>query len=127
MIDPFSQGHMVSISTPATVLAGVGRVDLEELSASFFRFAGQVREKGRPCRISNALGKAMILHHAIDVEVFDTDHAEAINNLSGLLMGEIVPLELHPFMHTCYGFAMLPTLRRFLRQFGVGILVAQQP
>ncbi len=96
MIDALTQRHFLPMMTPVALLRCISRVDLDELSASFFRFAGQVRKKGRPRRITNALCQTMIVQHPIDVQIFHTDHAEAVYNLAALLMGEVVAFERRP-------------------------------
>ncbi len=55
MIGPFTQGHLLPMVTPAAILRCIGRINFDELSASFFRFAGQFTEKFRPGGICNAL------------------------------------------------------------------------
>src|SRR6476660_4888646 len=100
MIEAFIQRHLLSMSTPATGLRCIGWIDLDELPTSFFRFARQLREKGRPSRICYRLCQAMIMHHAIDREIFNTDHAETIHDLTTVLMGEVFPFPLCALMHT---------------------------
>ena len=107
------------MSTSATILGGVRRVDLDELSASFFRFARQVRKEGRPCHVTDALCQTMSVQHPIDVQVFHTNDAKAINYLTRLLMGKVVSFELDPLMNTCDDCAMLATFRGALRKLGV--------
>ena len=107
------------MSTRATILRRIRRVNLAELPTSFFRFAGQLGEKGRPCRITDTFRKAMVVQHPIDVQVFHADDPKAVYNLSGRLMREIVPFELHPFVNTGYHLTMFATLWRSLCQFGM--------
>nr|HET6901914.1 hypothetical protein [Ktedonobacteraceae bacterium] len=93
MIGSFTQGHFLSMVTPAAILRRIGRVDFNEGSPSFFRFGGQSFKKLRPCRVTDALGQAMIMDHAIHIQVLHTDHAETIYNLPGRLMREISTTE----------------------------------
>ncbi len=102
---------------PAAILRRVCWVDLDKLPASFCRFARQLREKGRPRRIMNALSKTMVMRHAVDVQVFNRYHAELIDDSTALLMGEVVTPETSPFMHTGDRFAVLTSLGGTLRQF----------
>jgi len=95
------------MSTPATGLRRIGRIDFHELTPSFFRFGTQLREKGQPCRVTNRLGKAMGMQHPVHVQIFYADEAEAINNLTRLLMSEILPFELGTLMDSCNNLAML--------------------
>ncbi len=119
MIDTLTKRHLLSVATGTACLRRVCRVDLDELTPSFFRFGAQLTEKGRPCRVADALRKAMSVQHPIDVEVFDTDHAKSVDNLSGLLMREVISFERHTFMHTGNHLAMLPTFGCSLRTFGM--------
>src|SRR5450759_5196631 len=90
MIHALTQGHLLPMVAPAAILCRVGRIDFDEHSASFFRFARELVKELRPRRVTDALGQTMGVNHPIDVEIFDTDHPELIDDLSTLLMGEIV-------------------------------------
>jgi len=113
------QGHLLAMSTAATCLTRIGRIDFDNLSASFFRFARQLSKEGRPGGICNAFGKTMVMGHAVDMQVFNTDDAKAINDLATFLMGEIVTSECYPFMDTSNNLAMLATERSPLGEFGM--------
>src|SRR2546421_12534152 len=105
MIGTLTQRHLLPMMTPAAILTRVGRIHSYVFPASFFRFAGQFAEKFRPGCIVNALSQAMIMRHAVDMQVFDADDAVGIDNLSALLVREIVASEGDPLMHTCHSFA----------------------
>ena len=109
MIRSFRQWHLLPMMTPAAILTRVGGVYSHRGSASFFRFAGQLTEKRRPRSVCNTLGKAMVMHHPVHVQVFHADDAVGIDNASAFLMGEIVSSERDTLMHTRDGFAMLAT------------------
>ena len=108
--DALRERHLLSMSTDAACLTRIGRIDFDELPTSFFRFAGQLSKECRPRGIDNAFSKAVVMHHAVDRQVFDTDDSKAINNGTGLLMGKVITPELDPFMDTGYNFAMLAPL-----------------
>src|SRR2546425_6977855 len=108
---PHIQGHLLSMSTHAACLTRIGRIDFDQLSASFFRFVGQLREKGRPRGICNAFGQTMIMNHPVHMQIFHADHPETVYDLPGLLMREIIPSELDAFMHTRDHLTVLATLR----------------
>src|SRR6266487_3181529 len=107
MIGTLTQGHELPVVAPAAILRGVGRIDFDELSASFFRFAGQLRKEGRPRGICNAFGQTMIMQHSLDLQIFHADHPKTVNNLPTLLMGEIVPFEGNPLMDSRNHLPML--------------------
>lgn len=107
---------------PAAILSGVGRSDLDELSASLFRFARQLRKELRPGRIMNAFGQTMLVGHAIDVEVFHTDDAKPSHNVMAVLVGEVGPSERDPLMDTSQRFAMLLALFGTFRKLAMPAL-----
>ncbi len=59
------------------------------------------------------------MQHPIGVQVFDTDDTKAVYNLSGLLMCEVLPLELGTLMHTRDDLAMFAAFGCSLRQLRV--------
>jgi hypothetical protein len=117
MIHTLTQGHFLPMVAPAAILRCVGRVDFDKRSASFFRFARQSVKKSCPRGIMNAFRETMVMRHTVDMQVFHADDAEAINNLPGLLMREVIPSERYPFMHAGNSLAMFPAFRRSLCQF----------
>ncbi len=119
LVDPFTQGHLLPMVAPAAILTGVGRVDLDERSASFFRFAREVVKELRPRRVTDAFCQTMVVNHPVDLEVFDADRPEAVNDLPTLLMGEVLAPECNTLMHPRNGLAMLAPLWCAFRQFGV--------
>ena len=118
MIGTLTQGHELPVVAPAAILRGVGRIDFDKLSASFFRFAGQLRKEGRPRGICNAFGQTMIMQHSLDLQIFHADHPKTVNNLPTLLMGEIVPFEGNPLMDSRNHLPMLAAFSCALGQFG---------
>jgi hypothetical protein len=119
MIGTFTQGHDLPMMAPAAILRCVGRIDFDELSASLFRFTRQLTKELRPCGIMNALRQAMIMGHPVDMQVFYADDTVGIDNLSALLVGEVLTAERNPFMDTCNRFTVLASLRGALCQFGM--------
>ena len=119
MIGSFRQRHDLPMVAPAAILTGIGRIDSDIFPTSLFRFAGQFAEKFRPRSIMNALSEAMVMGHAVDVQVFHADDPRGIDDLTTFLMSEIIPSELDPFMDSCHNFAVLASLRGTLRQLRV--------
>jgi hypothetical protein len=111
MIDTLTQRHLLPMVAPAAILRCVGGVDLDKLPASFFRFARQLREKGRPCRITDAFCQTMIMNHAVHMQVFHCNQTKPINNLTAFLMREIVTSKGDTLMHTRNDLAMLAPFR----------------
>src|SRR3989442_5104652 len=117
--DPHIQGHLLPMSAHAACLTRVGRVHSNRGPASFFRFAGQFPEKFRPRGVCNALGQTMMVNHPVHMQVFDTDHTEPVDDLPGLLMGEVISTEPSPFMDTRHDFTVLPTFRSAFSQLSM--------
>src|SRR6266702_1260026 len=84
------QGHLLPMSTYATCLTRIGRIDFDKRSASFFRFARELSKEGRPRGICNAFGQTVMMNHSVDLQVFHTDDTETIYDLAAFLVGEVV-------------------------------------
>src|SRR5207248_1971032 len=70
----------------------------------------QFAEKFRPRGIGNAFGQTMIVNHSVHMKVFHADHPKAIDDLSRLLMSEVISTERDTLVHTRYNLAMLVPL-----------------
>ena len=100
------------MSTPATGLARVSRIDFDERSASFFRFARELGKEGRPRGISNAFGKTMVVGHPVDLQVFDAENPVGIDDLATFLVGEVFSTPSSTFMHSRNRFTVFaPNVR----------------
>jgi hypothetical protein len=117
--DPNIQGHLLPVSTGATCLTRIGRIDFGERSASFFRFARELGKECRPRGICNAFGQTMVVNHAVHLEVFYTDDPRGIDNLTTSLMGEVLSSEANALMDAGNTLAMLASLGSPLGKFGV--------
>ncbi len=110
--------HLVPVSTCAARLGGVGRIDFDELSASLFRFARQLGKERRPGRVRNAFGQAMVVHHAVDDEILNTDESKLVHDVARMLMGEVLPLPLRALMHPCHDLPLVVSLTGSFLHFG---------
>jgi hypothetical protein len=126
MIGSHTQGHWLPMVASAALLRRVGRVDFEEPSASFCRFAGEVIKELRPCRIGNTFGQTMIVNHSVDMQIFNTDGSKRVDNPSALLVGEIVASPFDAFMHPSDHLAMPAPLVGAFLQAGVFVLNLRQ-
>ena len=126
LIGSFRQGHLLPVSTPAACLTGIGRIDLHELPASVFRFAGQFTEELRPGRVTHAFSQTMVVSHAVDVQVFDADDPKPVSNLPTFLMSEGITLEGDPLMHTRNHLALFGSFLGTLLKCGERALHARQ-
>jgi hypothetical protein len=126
MIGSDTQGHFLPMMAPATILRRVGRVDFEERSASIFRFARELLKELRPCRLGNTFCQTMIVDHAVDVQVFNTDGPKGVDDLSTVLVGEVVTSPFGPFIHTSNHLAMSTPLFGAFLQSGMFALNLRQ-
>ena len=108
--------------TATAILTRIGRIDFDQLIASLCRFAYQLREKGRPRGVTDRFREAMVMEQTIDGQVLHTDKAEAVHDLSALLMREVLAPERDALMDTCNRFPMFASLRCPLCQFRVFLL-----
>ena len=122
MIGPLRERHLLPMSTPATGLGGIGGVHSDQLTASFFRFARQLLQEGRPRHITDRFRQTMAVKHAVHVQVFHADDPELLDYFPALLMGEVLSAPRDPLMHTSNGLAMCASLWRAFRQLGVRAL-----
>src|SRR6266705_1632682 len=104
---------------PAALLRRVGRVDFDERSASFFRFARELGKECRPRGITYALGKRMIMKHAVYAEVFYADDPVGIDDLAAFLMGEVLPSPSDTLMDTGDSLTVCAPFWRAFRQLGM--------
>ena len=119
MIHTLTERHLLSMMASAALLRRIGRIDFDERSASFFRFARELGKEYRPRGICNALGKTMMMDHAVHLQVFHTDDAEPVNNLTAFLVGEVLPSPVDTLMDSCHDLPMLPSLWCALSKLGV--------
>ncbi len=122
MIHTLRKRHLLPVVAPATVLRCISRVDFYQVGASFCRFACQLIEKSRPRGITDAFGKAMVMHHAINGQVFHTDETVGVDDTMTFLMREVLSTEGNPLMYPRYHVAMLAPLGRTLLKFAMSAL-----
>lgn len=87
------------IATGRTVLRRVRGVDGDDQTTSTFSLRRQGIAELRPRSIGNRLGKAVVLHHALDIEFLDGNHAKAIDQFTRLLMHKVVAAVFDALMH----------------------------
>src|SRR5207248_59807 len=90
---------------PRAALAGVAWIDAHCLTASIFRFAHQHKGEVIPRRISNALGKAMVFEHPLNVQSLNRKKPEAVDQLARFLVGKVATPKGDPLMHASYRLA----------------------
>ena len=116
-INPFTERHRLAVSTARAVLRRIGGVYRNVSSTGTCSLAEEDRGKLSPRSVLDTLGETAVMHHLVDREVFDSDHVEAIDYPSALLVREVVTAESDAFMDTSNWFAALRPFRRSLRLF----------
>lgn len=101
-----------SRTTTGTVLTRELRCHLHHLPTSFCRFVRQDQKEGVPRRVTDRFGQMMILHQALDVEVFDRDSVKPTHEPERYLVPKILSLPpdfLMLFGEQRHGFAVTVT------------------
>jgi len=118
LIDAYGKGHLLSVETSRAGLRRIGRVDPHQQSLSFFRFSDEMREKGRPRRISDTFCQLGILEHVAHHQCLDSDEPESLDQQGNLLPNEVLPAASDALMDARYHLAPLLLCGRFARCFG---------
>jgi hypothetical protein len=84
-----SERFALSVTTFRAILRRVGRIHLDYLTASFFRFARQDQNELIPSCVADALRKMMILHHPFNVQIFDRNRIKLSHDLERRLVVKI--------------------------------------
>jgi hypothetical protein len=111
VIGSLTERHLLAMVTPTTVLAGIGRVDLDSYSASFFRFADQHIEESRPRRVTYTFSETVVMHHPVDLQIFNRYETVGVYDLSAGLVGEVGTLETYPLVDSGNYLASFLTFR----------------
>lgn len=114
LIQATVEWHLLAMPALAAILTCVGWIDRHVLSASIFCFTRKLLGESSPCRIRDAFGEAMIVHHPIDVQIFHADDAELIDDFTRLLVRKVMPLESNALMHARHNLAPLGSCGRVL-------------
>ena len=48
----------------------------------------------------DTFSKTVVMGHPVHMEVFNTDDTKSINDLTAILMGEVLPFELNSFVYS---------------------------
>src|SRR5438552_7855937 len=89
---PVGQGHALPMSTcrVAAILGRVGGVHGHVPPTGTCCLVGEESREHRPGRITDALGEAMVMHHAVHGDVFHRDDACTVDDLACLLVDKVV-------------------------------------
>src|SRR6266480_2590594 len=111
--------HLLAVSTSAACLTRIVRIHSNVAPPSLFRFGVQLTEECRPRDVMNTLGQTVIMGHTVDLQVFDTDDPIRVDNLTALLVGEVLPSPTGTFMNSRYCLPVFAAFRRAFRELGV--------
>ena len=119
---PIRQTQSLIGSQPVpTTTTGLGRVrgfDPDKLTGSGPSCLHTHQpQKPTPRSIRDALGQTMIVHHPVDLQIFDRYQSEAIYNTTGVLVREIVPSPRRTLVHPSYNLAPPGSMWRILLLF----------
>jgi hypothetical protein len=119
MIDTLTERHVLPMMAPAAILTGIGRVHSNMFPTSFFRFAGQFTEEFRPRGILNALSEAVVVRHAVDMQVLDAYDAKAIYHPLAFLMTKVITSKPDALMDAGNHLAVLTSFGRPFGKLGM--------
>src|ERR1700738_228831 len=103
-IGSLGKSKFLSMTALRAILRCVSRVYPDNRSTSIFSFVDQQGKKHRPCRITNAFGKAAVVNHSIDFKVLHSNESETIDDFPSSLMGKVMSAEGNAFMNTSNRF-----------------------
>lgn len=119
MIRTLTERHLLPMPTPATGLRRIGGIDSYQLSASLFRFTRELVEECRPRHIADRFCQTMVMNHSVHIQVFYTDNAKLVGNLSAVLMGKVFAPPCNALIHSGNSLMMFASLWRSFGQFTV--------
>lgn len=125
-VDPDRQGHLLSMSAGAAILAGIGGIDSHYSSIGASCLIGEKLRELRPCRVRNRFSETMIMHHPVDFEVLDGNRSKVIDDFPAVLVSEIVPAVPDALVDTSNPLALALSLPGALLGFGELSLLAGQ-
>ena len=112
------QRHLLPVSTPGTILGGVGRVHGDESPTSVFSFVGEACHELGPGCVHDALGNTMVVHHSIDCQVFHSNDLKVVDDAPAVLVGEVTTAVGDALMDSAHHLSALLALDGALGLFG---------
>lgn len=89
-VDTNLEGHLLSVTATAAILTGVGRWDFLKQTSGTFSLGFCDREKLRPRHIQNAFCQTVISDHVGNLQLFDGNPVETVNQLLRLFVVKIL-------------------------------------
>src|SRR5665213_479012 len=108
-IGTLGKGQLVSMPAPTTGLTRVCGIHRHEPTTGTCCLVRQIRAELAPRGITDALGQTVMVDHPVNLQVFDTDDLEAVDDLPAVLMGEVLAPIGDPLVNPSYHLpALLP-------------------
>lgn len=101
-----------TMAASRAILRRVCGVHKYHFSTSVFCFVRKALRELRPCRIGNTFSKAVIMNHAIHIQVFNGDYAKPVYEFPTRLMREIIAAIRNALMNTSDRFTPILSFRR---------------
>lgn len=111
-VQAVAQSEFLPVSATRAVLARVGGVHPDNLPTGAFSLADNQSEERGPRRVTNAFGETAIVDHPVHRKVFDRNCTEPVDDLSGLLMREVLASPADTFVNPRDGFTSPDPFRR---------------
>jgi hypothetical protein len=117
-VDTDREEDILEMSTSRADLRRVGRLDTHHGSRGLFRLREQVREKRRPCRITDTFSQAGILDHVAHHQGLHREQPKAVDQLTRLLLHKVLAPPADALMDARHDLAPLSSLFRAPLCFG---------
>jgi len=118
MIHTLRQFEFLPVATPTACLRSIGRIDLNYLFTSIFRFVFKCIKKHAPGGVSDTFVQGAEFPHIVDLQVLYDNGVERVNELSGLLMSEVMTFVGNPLVNSRNNFSGFSSLGRAFNLFG---------
>lgn len=118
-MNPDTKGLGNINSTITTYLGSARGIHRDDCATNILSFVAQHLDEFIPTGIVNGFSEMMIVNHAIDIELFDSNKTVAVNESPAELMQEVDTLVTDSFMHPCNtdtSISMIITAFDFPRQ-----------
>ena len=122
LVDADRKEDLLAAPTARAGLRCIGRLDTHHSSRGLFRLREQMCEERRPGRIAYTFCKARILDHVAHHQGLHRDQSIAVDQLTRLLLHEILATPTDALMDTCYHLASLGVLFGTFLGFGEAAL-----
>lgn len=118
VVDPLRKFLPDAGSTPRTLLRGPARVYFDNSPTGAFSLACEYLPKHGPRRVGNGFGKTVVALHILDVEFFNGNQPEMVDQPAGGLVYKVVSAISDTLVNTSDNLVGFATLRLLLGSAG---------